>query len=124
VRLPLDVFYLPTASTIDHCAHKPRTLKRSSRVIPGFRGTPAGMTTTLAPVKASPRPWLDLGGHDPGDGSDPVTLATVGICRRIEGSRDEAGELPERKQNKGVECHQKMKATCVRRCTVALHVRG
>jgi hypothetical protein len=45
-----------------------------------LRGTPAGMTTTLAPVKASPRPWLDLGGHDPGDGSDPVTLATVGIC--------------------------------------------
>lgn len=26
-------------------------LKRSSRVIPGFRGTPAGMITTWAPVK-------------------------------------------------------------------------
>jgi hypothetical protein len=61
-------------------AGKKRTLKRSSRVIPGFRGTPAGMTTTLAPVRASPKPWLDLGGHDPGEGNDPDTLATVGIC--------------------------------------------
>lgn len=29
------------------------TLKRSSRVMPGFRGTPAGMMTTSAPFKAS-----------------------------------------------------------------------
>ena len=30
-------------------------LKRSSRVIPGFLGTPAGMITTSAPSKAFPR---------------------------------------------------------------------
>mmetsp|Transcript_33598 Transcript_33598/g.88238 ORF Transcript_33598/g.88238 Transcript_33598/m.88238 type:complete len:237 (+) Transcript_33598:1865-2575(+) len=30
------------------------TAKRSSRVIPGFRGTPAGMTTTSAPSRAVP----------------------------------------------------------------------
>ena len=29
-------------------------LKRSSRVIPGFLGTPAGMTTTLQPFNAFP----------------------------------------------------------------------
>jgi hypothetical protein len=67
------------SSTANNAGRK-RTLKRSSRVIPGFRGTPAGMTTTLAPVRASPNPWLDLGGHDPGEGNDPDTLATVGIC--------------------------------------------
>lgn len=33
-------------------------LKRSSRVMPGLRGTPAGMTTTSHPVRASLRPLL------------------------------------------------------------------
>jgi hypothetical protein len=31
-------------------------LKRSSRVMPGLRGTPAGMTTISAPLRASARP--------------------------------------------------------------------
>jgi len=38
-------------------------LKRSSRVMPGLRGTPAGITTTLAPVSAASRPELCDGGH-------------------------------------------------------------
>jgi len=48
--------------------------------MPGLRGTPAGTTTTSAPDKASPSPSLLRGGQLPGEGSDPVTLALVGIC--------------------------------------------
>ena len=35
------------------CAYDLGLTKRSSRVIPGFLGTPAGMMTSSAPVKAS-----------------------------------------------------------------------
>jgi hypothetical protein len=44
-------------------------LKRSSRVIPGLRGTPAGMRTISAPVRASFNP--------DGVGWWPVTYTTV-----------------------------------------------
>lgn len=44
--------------TLAHASVKSRTidalvLKRSSRVIPGFRGTPAGITTTSQPLSES-----------------------------------------------------------------------
>ena len=54
-------------------------LKRSSLVIPGLRGTPAGITTTSAPVRASARPSLERGGQAPGCGRFPVNLALEGI---------------------------------------------
>ncbi len=54
-------------------------LNKSSRVMPGLRGTPAGMTTTLALVNASCNPSLPRAGHAPGNGNDPVTVALVGI---------------------------------------------
>eukprot|EP00966_Prymnesium_polylepis_P310791 7180737-Prymnesium_polylepis.1 len=57
-------------------------LNRSSRVMPGLRGTPAGMTTTSQPVRAASRPVLPLGGQVPTDGRLPVTLAGVGQCER------------------------------------------
>ena len=44
-------------------------LKRSSLVIPGLRGTPAGMITADAPVKACFKPSLSL--------VYPVTVADV-----------------------------------------------
>ena len=55
-------------------AGRPRTfvLKRSSRDMPGLRGTPAGMTTTSAPVSASTSPSF----------LKPVTLAFVGMWLR------------------------------------------
>ena len=48
-------------------------LNRSSRVIPGLRGTPAGMTTTSAPSSALCRFSLPL---------KPVVLARVLMCDR------------------------------------------
>ena len=54
-------------------------LKRSSRVIPGFRGTPAGMTTTEAPLRAASMPVSCEGGHDPAAGRWPVTVDAEGI---------------------------------------------
>jgi hypothetical protein len=48
-------------------------LNRSSRVMPGLRGTPAGMTTTSAPSSALCRLSLPL---------KPVTLARVLMCDR------------------------------------------
>jgi hypothetical protein len=46
-----------------------RFLNSPSRVIPGFRGTPAGITTTSAPERAALRP--------DGVGSYPVTVLSV-----------------------------------------------
>mmetsp|Transcript_23796 Transcript_23796/g.67295 ORF Transcript_23796/g.67295 Transcript_23796/m.67295 type:complete len:203 (+) Transcript_23796:464-1072(+) len=58
-------------------------LNRSSRVIPGLRGTPAGMTTTSAPSKAEARPVFPVAGQLPGAGKCPVTLlAPTGMCER------------------------------------------
>ena len=57
-------------------------LNRSSRVIPGLRGTPAGMTTTSQPVSARSSPPFPAGGHAPAAGRSPVTLARVGQCDR------------------------------------------
>eukprot|EP00967_Tisochrysis_lutea_P113906 scaffold181165_cov31-Tisochrysis_lutea.AAC.4 len=50
--------------------------------MPGLRGTPAGITTTEAPVRARSRPALPEGGHVPADGRSPVILALVGMCER------------------------------------------
>mmetsp|Transcript_1751 Transcript_1751/g.3175 ORF Transcript_1751/g.3175 Transcript_1751/m.3175 type:complete len:204 (-) Transcript_1751:225-836(-) len=54
-------------------------LNKSSLVIPGLRGTPAGMTTTSAPVKASFKPPLDVSGQDTGAGNEPVVEDLVGM---------------------------------------------
>mmetsp|Transcript_6947 Transcript_6947/g.15210 ORF Transcript_6947/g.15210 Transcript_6947/m.15210 type:complete len:204 (+) Transcript_6947:503-1114(+) len=54
-------------------------LNKSSRVMPGLRGTPAGMTTTLAPVSAASRPELPDGGQLPEEGNEPVTFALLGM---------------------------------------------
>lgn len=57
-------------------------LNRSSRVMPGLRGTPAGMTTTSAPVRVASRPPLPVSGHDTGEGSEPVVEDFVGMWDR------------------------------------------
>ena len=57
-------------------------LKRSSRVMPGLRGTPAGITTTSAPRSAASRPVSWVAGQVPADGRCPVILAPVGQCDR------------------------------------------
>ena len=54
-------------------------LNKSSRVMPGLRGTPAGITTTSAPVRASARPSLERGGQVVGEGRHPVIVEFVGI---------------------------------------------
>ena len=52
-------------------------LKRSSRVIPGLRGTPAGMTTRSQPTRAAlrPSPSSDL--------TWPVVMAGVSTCEML-----------------------------------------
>mmetsp|Transcript_11075 Transcript_11075/g.14635 ORF Transcript_11075/g.14635 Transcript_11075/m.14635 type:complete len:211 (-) Transcript_11075:246-878(-) len=54
-------------------------LNKSSRVMPGFRGTPAGITTTSAPFNAAAIPWFPTGGHCCCDGRLPETDAPVGM---------------------------------------------
>jgi len=54
-------------------------LNRSSRVIPGFRGTPAGITTTDASFRAVSIPVSWEGGHDRGAGKLPVTEELDGM---------------------------------------------
>lgn len=61
------------------CTMEALVLKRSSRVMPGLRGTPAGMTTTSAPVSVSSNPPLVFGGQDTGLGSEPEVLDLVGM---------------------------------------------
>lgn len=61
------------------CTMEALVLKRSSLVIPGFLGTPAGITTTSHPVKASPSPSFPTGGHFPGLGKVPIVFDLVGI---------------------------------------------
>ena len=55
-------------------------LNKSSRVMPGFRGTPAGITTTSAPVNVSSNPPFPFGGQATGDGNDPDVDELVGMC--------------------------------------------
>mmetsp|Transcript_31268 Transcript_31268/g.79868 ORF Transcript_31268/g.79868 Transcript_31268/m.79868 type:complete len:205 (+) Transcript_31268:178-792(+) len=57
-------------------------LNRSSRVMPGLRGTPAGITTTSAPLTAASSPLSCVGGQAPADGRWPVIFAPVGQCER------------------------------------------
>jgi hypothetical protein len=57
-------------------------LKRSSLVMPGFLGTPAGMTTTSAPDSASSNPAFPLMGKDTGLGNLPMTDERVGMWER------------------------------------------
>lgn len=44
-----------SVAVLSYCALCPRTLNRSSRVMPGLRGTPAGMITRSQPFRASSR---------------------------------------------------------------------
>ena len=57
-------------------------LKRSSRVMPGLRGTPAGMITTSAPLSASPS-WSSPAGRE-GTGMGAARQRRQ-VCMRVAG---------------------------------------